>query len=229
MEKYGFIYIWYDRKRKMYYIGCHWGTEDDGYICSSNRMRDAYRRRPHDFKRRIIQKNIGRDILLEEEYKWLSLISENELGKKYYNLSNRHFGHWSNNLEQKISISEKISKKQIGRKLTEEWKNNISKANKGNLSCLHGWSKESREKIRKSLSGKKQPIELVKKRSESIKSKQHKRKLGICYKCGKESPINTLSRYHNENCGKKIIISEKTREKMRQAKLGKPSNRRKKV
>ena len=44
MEKYGFVYIWYDKKRKMYYIGSHWGTDDDGYICSSNRMRDAYRR-----------------------------------------------------------------------------------------------------------------------------------------------------------------------------------------
>lgn len=27
MEKYGFVYIWYDRKRKMYYIGSHYGTE----------------------------------------------------------------------------------------------------------------------------------------------------------------------------------------------------------
>ena len=50
-EKYGFIYIWYDNFRKMYYIGRHWGTEDDGYICSSNRMRDAYRRRPNKIGR----------------------------------------------------------------------------------------------------------------------------------------------------------------------------------
>ena len=82
----GFIYIWYDRKRNMYYIGCHWGTEDDGYICSNNRMRDAYRRRPNDFKRRIIQNGITRENLLEEEYKWLQLIPDNQLGKKYYNL-----------------------------------------------------------------------------------------------------------------------------------------------
>ena len=34
-EKTGFIYIWFDTKRKMYYIGCHVGKEDDGYICSS--------------------------------------------------------------------------------------------------------------------------------------------------------------------------------------------------
>jgi hypothetical protein len=50
MEKYGFVYIWYDRKRKMYYVGSHWGTIEDGYICSSNRMRDAYREDPKILK-----------------------------------------------------------------------------------------------------------------------------------------------------------------------------------
>ena len=39
-EKYGFIYIWYDRKHQRYYLGRHWGTENDGYICSSNKMRE---------------------------------------------------------------------------------------------------------------------------------------------------------------------------------------------
>ena len=39
MEKYGFVYIWYDRKHKRYYIGCRWGTENDGYICSSSWMK----------------------------------------------------------------------------------------------------------------------------------------------------------------------------------------------
>lgn len=85
--KYGFIYLWYDTWRKMYYIGCHWGTTDDGYICSSNRMRDAYRRRPQDFKRRIIKKiYTNRQDLLDEEHKWLQMIPNNELGKSYYNL-----------------------------------------------------------------------------------------------------------------------------------------------
>ena len=85
-EKYGFVYVWYDRWRKMFYVGSHWGTEDDGYICSSNRMRDAYRRRPNDFKRRVIARVDDRLELLDEEFKWLDLISEKELGKKYYNL-----------------------------------------------------------------------------------------------------------------------------------------------
>ena len=29
-EPYGFVYIWYDRKYKKYYIGSHWGYENDG-------------------------------------------------------------------------------------------------------------------------------------------------------------------------------------------------------
>lgn len=36
MNKYGFIYLWYDRKHKRYYIGAHWGLKNDGYIWWNN-------------------------------------------------------------------------------------------------------------------------------------------------------------------------------------------------
>jgi hypothetical protein len=76
-EKYGFVYIWYDKTRKMFYIGCHWGDINDKYICSSNRMRDAFRRRPLDFKRRILETNItNRSSLLEREYCWLQKLTK---------------------------------------------------------------------------------------------------------------------------------------------------------
>jgi hypothetical protein len=52
--KYGFVYLWFDRKHKRYYVGAHWGKEDDGYICSSNWMRDAYKKRSQDFLREIL-------------------------------------------------------------------------------------------------------------------------------------------------------------------------------
>ncbi len=86
LEKYGFVYIWRDRKHKRYYIGSHWGTEDDGYICSSRWMRNSYRRRPEDFKRKTISKNLKsvRETFVEEQ-KWISLIKEFELGVRYYN------------------------------------------------------------------------------------------------------------------------------------------------
>ena len=155
MQKYGFVYIWFDRKRKMYYVGCHWGTEDDGYICSSNRMRNVYKRRPSDFKRRILTSNIATKIdLLDEENRWLRLISKNELGTRYYNLRNNVFNHWAA-LDNRLTIAEKISKrlkgvphteernaKKRGRKLTEEHKAKVSLGGMG-----RPVSEETRKKI----------------------------------------------------------------------------------
>ena len=112
MEKYGFVYIWYDRKHKRYYVGSHWGTEDDGYVCSSPWMMQAYKKRPYDFKRRILEHiNTTREDLLKSEYKWLSLIKEEEIKTRYYNLNIKATGHWvayPNNIK---TIKEKISLK----------------------------------------------------------------------------------------------------------------------
>lgn len=111
----GFVYVWFDKTRKMYYVGCHWGQDNDGYICSSNRMRDAYRRRPDDFKRRIVSRiTTSRQELLEEEYKWIQLIPTDQLGRKYYNLSKKHFGHWTTSEEKTKSTREKISQAKSG-------------------------------------------------------------------------------------------------------------------
>lgn len=104
----GFIYIWRDRKHNRYYIGSHWGTPDDGYICSSTWMKQAYKIRQHDFKRRILKSmNCTRKELLEEERKWLNLIKETEIGKRYYNLKGRT-EHWSSNDQSLKTVGEKI-------------------------------------------------------------------------------------------------------------------------
>ena len=90
----GFVYIWFDIKRKMYYIGSHWGYVDDSYICSSTRMRNAYKRRPETFKRRIIYylEINHRSILLKEEQRYLEMISDDEMKVKYYNKSRNATG-----------------------------------------------------------------------------------------------------------------------------------------
>lgn len=109
MSKTGFVYIWYDRKHERYYIGCHWGSEDDGYICSSSNMKAAYKRRPEDFRRKILSRMLeDKKKLLEEEHKWLSLIKPHELGKKYYNLHNHHFNHWSLVEHTNVTTKEKM-------------------------------------------------------------------------------------------------------------------------
>lgn len=110
MEKYGFIYLWRDRKYNRYYIGSHWGTEDDGYICSSTWMRNSYNRRPDDFKRKTIEIVNCRENLYNVENKWLSLIKPHEIKTKYYNM-NLSAGHWVAYPENVKTIKEKIGHK----------------------------------------------------------------------------------------------------------------------
>lgn len=116
MEKYGFVYLWYDKKHKRFYIGSHWGTEDDGYICSSRWMRKAYRRRPEDFKRRIIQRVVERNFLLVEEQKWLNMIKPEEKKFKYYNLNTDVSNPWWNDEETRLNVGDKISRSRTGKK-----------------------------------------------------------------------------------------------------------------
>lgn len=109
MEKYGFIYIWFDRKHKRYYIGSHWGTEDDGYKCSSMWARNSMDRRPEDFKRRILKRiYTTRKDLYEEETRWLQMIKPEEIKVRYYNLQ-RVANHWVASEKDSLTIAEKIS------------------------------------------------------------------------------------------------------------------------
>jgi hypothetical protein len=158
MEKEGFIYIWYDRKRKMYYIGCHWGTIDDGYICSSRWMRKSYKRRPQDFKRRILQRGLEKKGLKEYEVKWLSLIKTEELGTRYYNLSKILTGNgWKKGKprseETKKRVSEGLKRAyengckvwNKGKQFSAERKARISEDTKRGMAAL---SEETKDKMR---------------------------------------------------------------------------------
>jgi len=82
----GFIYIWKNIKENKFYIGSHLGTFNDGYIGSGLLFKPAYQNSPSSFRRRILEKNIPKKDLLIREEKWLSLIKDSDLGKKYYNL-----------------------------------------------------------------------------------------------------------------------------------------------
>ena len=153
MEKYGFVYIWFDRKHKRYYIGSHWGTEDDGYICSSTWMRNAYKYRPNDFKRKIIARVYdSKSALLQKEYEYLSLIESDELGKKYYNLTNHLNGHWMTDEEYAKNLSERISQKTKEAMQRPEVREKYLKGleNRDNRSS----DPEVREKRRQSMMGK---------------------------------------------------------------------------
>lgn len=133
--KYGFVYIWFDRKHKRFYVGSHWGTIDDGYVCSSTWMRNAYKRRPQDFRRRILKNQINRIDLIKEEQVWLDQIRSEEIGKRYYNLNKNAIKHWHTDPQQRLTIGQKISASPLrakrigdanrGKSRTEEQKQNL--------------------------------------------------------------------------------------------------------
>lgn len=141
----GFIYIWYDRKKKWFTIGSHYGTTDDGYITSTGIMSKAFKKRPQDFKRKILEYHHGdRKELLAFEQKWLDKISDNELFNKtnlkekttrYYNIKKQASGlsgelasrlrkeYWESDKgkDHKIRLSKMMSEKNPSKPGKEAW------------------------------------------------------------------------------------------------------------
>ena len=155
MQKYGFVYLWYDKKHKRYYVGCHWGSVDDGYICSSSWMKKAYKIRSEDFKRRILKTNIAhRPDMYIEEQRYLDMIKPNEIKTKYYNLNLKNGNLWHQYPEHVKTIGQKISHskkgKNTGRACPDHVRAATSKANKGRV-----FTEEHREKLRQAKLGKK--------------------------------------------------------------------------
>jgi len=200
MKKSGFVYIWFDRKHSRYYIGSHWGSENDGYICSSNWMRDAYRRRTEDFKRKIITRidSSYQELLVEEE-KWLSLIKDEELGKRYYNLNNKRIGHWTTNKDTR-SIRQKIGDAHRGKTISIEHKEALAEG--------------SKKAIKRMLENGTHPFLQEEVRTKQIESTTAKLK-------GIPRSQHVIEACRQANIGRKFSEEHKT--KLSIAKKGKPS------
>ena len=130
----GFVYIWYDRKRKLFCLGSHMGAIDDGYTSSTGIFPRVYKKRPEDFKRRIIYYHNGDyRSLLQVEQKYLDMIKTDEyFGKanqRYYNMkpyASGISGEYQSELKRKFWNSDKGQerKKELSKWLSE---NNPSK------------------------------------------------------------------------------------------------------
>ena len=218
-EKYGFIYIWRDWKHRRFYIGCHWGTEDDGYICSSNWMRAAYRKRKEDFKRRILRKNILsiKEMFLEEK-KWLSMIKKEEMSSysnkpRYYNLTITD-GHWMTNEKIEKDVRKRKSEAVMGeknpfygKKHKEETKKQISESTKGEKSVWFGkkHAYETIEKLREINTGEGNPM------FGKSPTKEHREKTSYAL-IGIKRSDETKKRMSKAKKGQ--IPNEETRKKM---------------
>jgi hypothetical protein len=176
----GFVYIWRDRKHNRYYIGSHWGSEDDGYICSSPWMRQAYSHRPDDFKRRILSRvNTNRSDLLKEEQRWFDMVKPEEIKIRYYNLHLKTYGPWYANEQSRLSVGEKISAAKkgkqtgprdpsIGEKISEVKKKKFAERRKQTGSSF---TEEHRKTMSDCRIGVAQSEESNKKRSKTLKQK----------------------------------------------------------
>ena len=97
MNSFGFVYLWYDRHSRLFYLGSHYGREDDGYIASSRWLLNAHRKRPLDFRRRIVARIYEDDkkALQALEQRFLDMIKPHEFATsanvtagchRYYNM-----------------------------------------------------------------------------------------------------------------------------------------------
>lgn len=168
-EKYGFVYIWRDKKKNMYYIGCHYGTVDDGYICSSNWMRMAHTRRPNDFKRRILKTGLTRTEMYLQEQRLFEKIKPEEIKIRYYNLRlTTPTIPWHADPDKLLTVGQKISKANTGRKspCTPERARKISEGKKGKVP---NWSEEGKARLKEAAKNRVLPEEQKENISKGLK------------------------------------------------------------
>lgn len=124
----------------MYYVGCHKGTPDDGYVGSGTYFLNAYNKRPEAFEREILYE--GEDFAELEEFILITLDASRD--KMSYNLTNACRGQY----EYTSEIKEKIGKAHRGKVTSEATKRKMSLAAKGKPK-----SEEHRKKVAKAMIG----------------------------------------------------------------------------
>lgn len=147
----GFIYMWRDSERKMYYLGSHDGSPDDGYISSSRWFNGEYRYRPHAFKRRILRVLPIAELRLAEAA-LLKMIKDHEFGKKYYNIkTGREKGCRPWNMGKKLSSEHRVavSKSLLGHPAWNKGLENSNAAENG---------RKSASKLKATVTGRKMGI-----------------------------------------------------------------------
>ena len=73
------------------------GRVNDSYICSNERMRNAYRKRPQDFTRSVLEYVYVdcAETLLRKEQSYLDQVHDIRNNDSYYNIKNEAKGGWS--------------------------------------------------------------------------------------------------------------------------------------
>lgn len=126
----GYIYLWFDTKSKLFYLGGHKGKVEDSYICSNEMMKRAYVKRSHTFKFKVLEYTYGDNTDLRIcEQKWLDMIKDEEL-------------YWTNNIYNKTVRYYNKKKLSLGGSVKGHKKNRTKPAyNKGMKRDTPAWNK----------------------------------------------------------------------------------------
>jgi hypothetical protein len=198
-------------------------------------MRDAYRRRPEDFKRRILTSNIPtrRDTFIEEQ-RYINMIKPEEIKVRYYNIR-IDLQHWllKNDCEINLIIDKMTGTNhhnygktgelspRYGRTHTEESKRKMSEARKGKGRSGSPESWKLSDEIKRKISSSKRGI-----KREPF-SEEHKQKIRESH-LGKKLSDEGKAKISNAHKGKQLSEehvaklkgrkrSEETKIKMREA------------
>jgi len=200
----GYVYIWHDKKHNMFYVGSHFGQIDDSYICSSKWMLNAHKKRPIDFKMRVL-KYIDGNIkdLQNEEQRWLNMITDSELSisknvmegcNRYYNMKKTavggsHKGHTKNRI--KPAWNKGLTPEMIQSRRSGDFMLLIDKPIKnpnrtGRPKGCIAWNKGIKMPRRKKVAISSKPITTPPKKNPPV--------IKICIKCGSDFVVEYIKR-----------------------------------
>ena len=222
-----FVYMWYDSKNSMYYIGYHKGTLDDGYTHSSSIM-ESFKIAPKGFRRRILAYGTP-DEMMQLESDLLKNRKE-RCWDKYYNVITQFppptlYG--KDNPNWKHGLCETTEYQSIHGK--KYYKNNRAKVLKKNKN----YYEENREKVLKKNKNyyeenREKRIEYAKKYREENREKKKKyreenrekvlKKNKNYYEKNREKNIEYARKYREENREKLLENQKKYHEKNREEK-----------
>ena len=208
MNKEAFVYLWYDSRNKMFYLGKHKGTPDDGYTHSSNMWQqfnsDSV---PEGVKRRVLTYGSDKD-MYELETKLL-LNRKEKCWDRYYNASirDKFYRPPESYTPRSEETKRKMSESLKGRKFTESHKRKMSESLKGRK-----LAESHKRKISEAALGRKHTEETKRKISESVLGEKN-------HRYGIKHTEETKRKIGESHKGK--IVTEETKRKLSEARKGK--------
>lgn len=203
-----FVYCWTDFGTNKLYVGVHKGTPDDGYVCSGKLMLEEYRKRPENFSREIVAQGTYVDMYALETAILKSAKADKNPGFYNQHTNSGKFylkGH-TKETRNKISLTKGGVKRPA---FSDTWLRNISLAKIGNQNAL-GFTHTLSFKEQKRNELKGNQYARGSKRTIEEKMLISKRMLGkkeptiTCPHCYKVGGRGSMTRWHFDNCKKKV-------------------------